>query len=116
MTITTSEIVQRLFQAEEPDKLKQLGETLLCQISTDLYERNLFHQNYQKLVVQVLFINAVCMVRNPGMLANLKKVVLDSLYASFEAQVLVTSVFRKNFGTMERGQLAPAVQEIVDSG
>ena len=50
------------------------------------------------------------------MLANLKKVVLQSLYASFEAQVLVTSVFRKNFGIIERGRLAPAVQEIIDSG
>ena len=89
---------------------------MLCQISTELYDKNLFRQNYQKLVVRVLFIIAVCMGENPQMLSLLKKVVLESLYSSFEAQVLIAAVFRKNFGTIERGRLAPAVQEILESG
>ena len=40
--------------------------------------------------------------------------IIDSLYASFKGQVVVTEIFRKGFGELEKDLLIKSVNELQD--
>ena len=50
--LTTREIVRRLFLKEKQlDKLSEVGQVLICQISTETVDKNMVGLNYTKLMV-----------------------------------------------------------------
>ena len=63
ITMTTKEIVKRILRDDnsQTDILKEFGKSLLSKLAIDLANENVFHKNYQKLVVRMLFICAVCL-------------------------------------------------------
>lgn len=100
-TMTTREVVKRILCAENLEQggtvLKELGKSLMSNLSQELFNENVFRKNYQKLVVRVLFICAVC-TDNPEALQQLKQAVIAGMYSTFKAQLLLADIFRKNFG------------------
>ena len=99
--MTTREVVKRTLCAENLEQggtvLKELGKSLMSNLSQELFNENVFRKNYQKLVVIVLFICAVC-TDNPEALQQLKQAVIAGMYSTFKAQLLLADIFRKNFG------------------
>ena len=55
-----------------------------------------------------MFICGICMGES---LIQVKKALVQSLYASFKGQVILAEVFRKSFGRLERGKLVTAFNE-----
>ena len=100
-TMTTREVVKRILCAENLEQggtvLKELGKSLMSNLSQELFNENVFRKNYPKLVVRVLFICAVC-TDNPEVLQQLKQAVIAGMYSTFKAQLLLADIFRKNFG------------------
>ena len=99
--MTTREVVKRILCSKNLEQagsvLKELGKSLMSSLSLELLNENVFRKNYQKLVVRVLFICAVC-TDNHEVLQQLKQAVIASMYSTFKAQLLLADIFRKNFG------------------
>ena len=77
--------------------LLDLGFLNLNKVLEDL-SSNVFKENYTKLVIKILFLSGVCMLSEPVKLIEVRKAVVEGIYASFKAQVLLTTVFRKHSG------------------
>ena len=64
-------------------------------------DENVFRKNFQKLVVRVLFICAVC-IKSDNLL-QVKQAVLASMYSGFKGQVILADLFNRQFGQIQRG-------------
>jgi len=47
-------------------------------------------------------------------LLQIKKALVQSIYASFKGQVILAEVFRKSFGRLERGKLVPSLSKALE--
>ena len=97
--LTTKEIVKRIFTELNPDILNELSQSLILRVTSDI-SSVAFTENYPKTIIRVLFICAVCMLEKPEELIIVRKAVIEGMYASFKAQILLANTFRSNYGAI----------------
>ena len=56
--LTVKELVKRIYDNNEA-KLKEIADEILVEISTDQITQNIFHKNYPKIIIQLLFITTI---------------------------------------------------------
>jgi hypothetical protein len=70
--------------ADHPENIHDMADLLLCALSTDQYNENVFTKNFTRNIVQLLFIAAI-KSDSAQDLALMKKAMLESLYSTFKA-------------------------------
>ena len=50
--------MKRIYDNNEA-KLKEIADEILVEISTDQITQNIFHKNYPKIIIQLLFITTI---------------------------------------------------------
>lgn len=100
LTMTTKEILRRLL-CSDPSKhsevLSNIGNQIMTKLADEVKDENVFKKNFQKLVVQLLFISAVC-TDSHELLTKVKPAIVGCIYSSFKAQVLLSELFKKHLG------------------
>ena len=112
--LTVKELVKRIC-GDNDDKLKEIVDEVLVEISTSEFTANVFRKNYPKIIIQLLFITTVRFGK--GDIENalkMKDAVIQAAYASFKGQVIVAELFRKGFGELEKDVLISTVKDLPD--
>ena len=88
---------------------------MLVEISTNELTQNVFHKNYPKIIIQLLYLAVIRF--NEGDIINaveMKNAIIQAAYSSFKGQIVVTEFFRKGFGELEKDVLIKTVLEMPD--
>ena len=84
LLLTVKELVKRVCGDSEA-KLQEIADQMLVEMSTNELTANVFHKNYPKLIIQLLFITTVRFGKGDATEAmKMKDAVIQGAYASFK--------------------------------